>query len=151
MKNIFLGLLLIVTTTTFSQDVKWLTDFNEVAKLAQKTKKPILANFTGSDWCGYCKVLKRDVFDKKEFKDWSDKNVILLELDFPRRTKISPKLKQQNYALQKAFGVRGYPTIWLFKVGEGKDPKKGLQPLGKTGYIQGGVKKWIATIDKYLP
>lgn len=152
MKNIFLGLLFISTITVFSQDHSvWLTDFTEAAKLSQKTKKPIVVNFTGSDWCGWCKVLKREVFDKPEFKKWAKKNVILLEADFPRKTKLPSELKLQNYALQKVFAVRGYPTVWMFNVGEGKDPKKNITPLGKTGYVRGGPEKWIASIEKFLP
>jgi len=150
-KKLFLGLLLIASTVTFSQEVKWLTNFEEAAKLSQKTNKPILANFTGSDWCGWCKVLNREVFSKEEFAKWANENVILLELDFPRKTKLSAELKKQNYAMQRAFGVSGYPTIWMFEVGDGKDPKKGLNPLGKTGYIKGGPKKWINSINRYLP
>lgn len=151
MKKILLGLLFISTITTFSQETKWLTDFDEAAKLSQKKNKPILANFTGSDWCGYCIRLDKAVFNTSEFKKWAKKNVILLKLDFPRKTKLSAKLQKQNYALQQAFGVRGFPTIWLFEVGEGKDPKKELNPLGKTGYVKGDAKKWIKTIDGYIP
>ena len=151
MKNLFLVFFFLATTTIFSQETVWLTDFSEAAKLSQKSKKPILANFTGSDWCGWCKVLKREVFDTVEFKKWAKKNVILLELDFPRRTKIAPELKKQNAALQRAFGVRGYPTVWLFNVDDGADPKKDLQPLGKTGYVRGGAKAWIKSIAKFLP
>ncbi|MEE9350219.1 MAG: hypothetical protein V3U80_09240, partial [Flavobacteriaceae bacterium] len=66
------------------------------------------------------------------------------------KTKLSAELKKQNKGLQSAFGVRGYPTIWLFEVGDGDDPKKGITPLGKTGYVKGGPKKWIASIDKHL-
>ena len=152
MKKIIVFVLLISSITAFSQkELKWYTDFNEAAKISQKTKKPILANFTGSDWCGWCKVLKREVFVTPEFQKWAKKNVILLELDFPRRKKIAPELKKQNAALQRAFGVRGYPTVWLFNVGDGANPKKDLQPLGKTGYVKGGAKTWIQSIDKYLP
>ncbi len=151
MKKILITLLFITTITTYSQDVKWLTSFDEAAKLSQKTKKPILANFTGSDWCGYCIRLDKTVFSKPEFAKWAKKNVVLLEVDFPRKTKLSPKLKKQNAALQRAFGVRGYPTVWLFEVGDGDDPKKELNPLGKTGYVKGGVKKWLSTINIYLP
>ena len=150
MKKIFIVLLFIVTVSTFAQD-EWLTDFDEAAKLSQKTNKPILANFTGSDWCGYCKVLQREVFTTPKFKKWAKKNVVLLTVDFPRRTKIAPELKKQNYALQKAFGVRGYPTVWLFNIGKGENYKKDLEPLGKTGFVRGGVDAWIPTIAKFLP
>jgi protein disulfide-isomerase len=95
-------------------------------------------------------VLDKEVFSTPEFAKWAKKNVILLKLDFPRRTKLPQILQQQNYALQKAFGVRGYPTIWLFEPGKGENPKKDIKPLGKTGYVRGGFDKWVATIEKYL-
>ena len=152
MKKIFLIIALISNITIFSQaDLEWLTDYNEAAELSIKTKKPILANFTGSDWCGWCKVLDKEVFNTAEFAKWAKKNVVLLELDFPRKFKLSAKLQKQNNALQRAFGVRGYPTVWLFKPGEGKNPKQNLTLLGKTGYVRGGTKKWIASIAQYLP
>ena len=151
MKKVLIIVLFFTSVSVFSQDLKWYSDFSEAAKISKKTKKPILANFTGSDWCGWCKVLKREVFDTPEFKKWAKKHVVLLEVDFPRRTKIAPELKKQNYALQRAFSVRGYPTVWMFKVGDGEDPKKDITPLGKTGYVRGGAKAWIATIAKYLP
>ena len=152
MKKLLLGLLFISTLTVFSQEeLVWHTDFDKAAKLSRKSKKPILANFTGSDWCGYCKVLTRTVFSTPEFKKWANENVILLELDFPKKKKLDPKLAKQNRALQKAFGVRGYPTIWLFNAGDKKNPKKNIEPLGKTGFVRGGFKKWVKTIEGFLP
>ncbi len=150
MKKLGIALVLLFTINTFTQDVKWLTDYNEAAKLSIKHNKPILANFTGSDWCGWCKVLDKEVFSTPEFAKWAKKNVILLKLDFPRKTKLSPELQKQNYSLQRAFGVRGYPTIWLFEPGKGDNPKQDINPLGKTGYIRGGFKKWVATIEQYM-
>ncbi len=152
MKKIFLLVLIITSFNSFAQkELNWLTDFNEAAKLSVKTKKPILANFTGSDWCGWCKVLNKEVFSTPEFTNWAKNNVILLVVDFPRKTKLPVALQKQNNALQRAFGVRGYPTVWLFKPGESENPKKDIQPLGKTGYVRGGAKKWIASIAQYLP
>jgi protein disulfide-isomerase len=151
MKKLFLGLLLISTVSAFSQELNWMTNFSEAAELSKKTNKPILANFTGSDWCHYCKILDKQVFSTNEFKSWAKENVILLELDFPKRKKISPELKKQNYALQNAFGVRGYPTVWLFESGKGDDPKKDIVPLGKSGYLKGGPSKWIKSIDRFMP
>jgi protein disulfide-isomerase len=150
MKKTILALTVLFTITAFSQKATWLTDYNKAAKISKKSNKPILANFTGSDWCGWCKVLDKEVFSTPEFAKWAKKKVILLKVDFPRRTKLAPELQKQNYALQKAFGVRGYPTIWLFEPGKGDNPKKDIKPLGKTGYIRGGFEKWVATIEKYL-
>ena len=150
MKKLSIVVVLLLSLSVFAQKTEWLTDYNKAAKLAKRKHKPILANFTGSDWCGWCKRLDKEVFSTPEFAKWAKKNVILLKLDFPRRTKLNPELKKQNYALQRAFGVRGYPTIWLFNPGKGENPKKDMEPLGKIGYVSGGFKKWVASIKKYL-
>ena len=103
----------------FSQENNgWLTNYEEVYQQSIKENKPIMANFTGSDWCGWCKKLKKAVFDTKTFKDWAQQNVILFELDYPRRTPQNPEIKQQNKELQQTFRqfVRGYPTVLIFKV-----------------------------------
>ena len=92
----------------------WLVDINQAYEISKKTNKPIMANFTGSDWCGWCVKLKGEVFDKEDFKVWAAKNYVLLEIDFPRRKKLPANYVEQNRGLQSAFGVRGYPTIWIF-------------------------------------
>ena len=71
----------------------WLVNLDEAYNLSKKTGKPIMANFTGSDWCGWCKRLSAAVFQKPEFKQWADENVVLLELDFPRRKKIPDAIR----------------------------------------------------------
>ena len=96
----------------------WLINFEEAYQKSTETNKPIMANFTGSDWCGWCKKLKKAVFDTEVFKSWANNNVILLELDYPRRTPQDPAIKQQNQNLQQTFRqfVRGYPTVLLFRI-----------------------------------
>ena len=96
----------------------WLTDYEEVYKKSINEKKPIMANFTGSDWCGWCKKLKKAVFETEVFKKWAEDNVILFELDYPRRTPQPEELKKQNRELQQTFRqfVRGYPTILIFDI-----------------------------------
>ncbi len=133
-----------------SEKPGWLVDLDEAYDLSKKTGKPILANFTGSDWCGWCKKLDADVFSKPAFKDWADKNVVLLELDFPRRKQIPQKNQQQNYAMQNALQISGYPTIWVINMN--KDPNSGqyqIDALGKTGYTQ-TPEQFIATVDKFV-
>ena len=127
----------------------WLVDMDEAYEISKKTGKPIMANFTGSDWCGWCIKLKREVFNTKEFKAWAEKNVVLVELDFPRRFKIPEKYQQQNYALQKAFNVSGYPTIWVFNLGKDDNNQYTISALGKTGYVKGAAN-FMAGVDKMI-
>lgn len=128
----------------------WLVDLEEAYEESQKTGKPILANFTGSDWCGWCKKLTKTVFSQKDFQKWADDNVVLLELDFPRRKKLPAKFKRQNSGLQQAFQVRGYPTVWLFDLS--KDAGSGqysIQALGKTGYTETSAE-FTANLEKMM-
>ena len=96
----------------------WLINYDEVYNKSIKENKPILANFTGSDWCGWCKKLKKAVFDTETFKKWASENVVLFELDYPRRTQQDPIIKRQNAELQQTFRglVRGYPTVLIFDI-----------------------------------
>lgn len=120
----------------------WMTSYKEALAKAKKEKKLVLADFTGSDWCSWCSKLKTEVFDTPEFKAWAEKNVVLLEIDFPRQKPIAEDLKKQNEELQKEFKVDGYPTI-LFLDSSGK--KK-----GKMGYEAGGPKVWIEMAQKLI-
>ena len=73
----------------------WIADFPEAFEQSVNTGKPILANFTGSDWVDGIK-LDKAVFNTDEFKTWATENVILLELDFPRRKQLDPEVEQNN-------------------------------------------------------
>ena len=121
---------------------EWPTSFAEASKQAKASGKVILADFTGSDWCGWCMKLKAEVFDTPEFKDWAAKNVILLELDFPKSKSQDDATKKQNDELLKKYGVEGFPTIIFIK--------SNGDVLGKTGYMEGGPKAWIANAEKMI-
>jgi protein disulfide-isomerase len=114
--------------------LSWETNLQKANEISQKTKKPIFAMFTGSDWCGWCKKLQADVLNKPDFISWANKNVVLLEVDFPRFKQLPPEQMQQNQGLQQSFGVPGYPTIWMFNMS--KDGKT-INPMGSLGYPQG--------------
>ncbi|MEO8516174.1 MAG: thioredoxin family protein [Flavobacterium sp.] len=129
-------------------ELVWLTDLEEAQKISKKTGKPIMADFTGSDWCGWCHKLSNEVFNTPEFKTWSDKNVVLLELDFPRSIPQDEKLKSQNNSLLQFFQVQGFPTIWVFDMKKDEANKKMIiNPIGKTGYLRGGPKVFTDNLD----
>jgi thioredoxin-related protein len=118
--------------------LEWHTDIVKANEISKASNKPIFAFFTGSDWCVWCKRLQAHVFAKPEFVEWAKKNVVLLELDFPRGKTLSPELTQQNNSLQQTFGVQGYPTIWMFYMKlDTSGTKYNLDPLGSLGYPQG--------------
>ena len=127
----------------------WLVNLDEAYAQSKKSGKPIMANFTGSDWCGWCKRLSSAVFNKPDFKKWANDNVVLLELDFPRRTSIPQKYKEQNAGLQQAFQVRGYPTVWVFDLDKDAKGQYSISALGKTGYTP-TVEQFTSGIEKML-
>lgn len=152
MKNLMVLVLLVFGLSASAQEQSNL-DWNENLMVAVDKsiaeKKPLLLFFTGSDWCGWCKRLQAEAFFKPEFEKWAKENVVLVELDFPRRSPQSDELRQQNMNLQRIFGVRGYPTIWFVNpTKNGSEINFGK--IGKTGYVRGGAEAWIAEANKIL-
>jgi thioredoxin-related protein len=117
----------------------WLTDLDEAKKVALAEKKAILVDFTGSDWCGWCIRLKKEVFDQQEFAAAS-KQFVLVELDFPQKKKLTPEAKAKNEALAKKFNVEGFPTIMLLDA-QG-------EPFAQTGYQEGGPVKYLEHLSE---
>ncbi|PKN80612.1 MAG: thioredoxin [Candidatus Cloacimonetes bacterium HGW-Cloacimonetes-1] len=134
----------ITIDSIMSEDVAgtWIEDYQQALKLSKEQNKPILINFTGSDWCGWCKKLMGEVFTKQEFIDYSKANLILLKIDFPSKIQQSADLKKQNNQLQDKFKVKGYPTIVLL------DSKE--VELGRTGYQPGGPSAYIQHLESFL-
>ena len=150
MKKIFIiGLLLVGSFAVEAQELVWQTDVKKATKISNKTKKPLLLFFTGSDWCGWCIRLQNEVLKTPEFAKWAKENVVLVELDYPRRTPQTPEIKQQNGELQQAFGIQGYPTIHFANTTT-KEGKVNFVGLGSTGYVAGGPTAWIAVADGIL-
>ena len=122
--------------------IHWHDRFDEALAEAAATGKPILADFTGTDWCVWCIRLKEEVFETDEFLAWAEENVVLLELDYPRRAKQAADIKAQNKELSERFKVESFPTV-LFISPSG-------QEVGRTGYVQGGPEKWLSVTDAIL-
>ena len=151
MKNLLAILLVVASLNGFAQQkpLEWHTDVEKAIGISLKTEKPLFFFFTGSDWCGWCKKLVAEVFEKEAFRNWATKNIILVELDFPRRTPISEQLRKQNKELGQMFGVRGYPTGW-FVIPESENGKINFNRLGSQGYVRGGPNAWIAGANQML-
>lgn len=137
----FLAIYSVTFAQTEESKLTWYTEFEKANEVSKATQKPIFAFFTGSDWCGWCHKLQRDVFAKEEFIAWAEKNVVLLELDFPRNKQLPEQLVQQNYSLAQFFKVQGYPSIWMFYASKDeKSDKVMINALGQLGY-PGGAEK----------
>ncbi len=105
--------LLSTALCTLAAKPGWTENFEQAQKIAASEQKPMLLDFTGSDWCGWCIKIDKEVFAKPEFKSFSEKSLVLVELDFPQGKKLPDALKAQNDDLQRKFKVNGFPTLVL--------------------------------------
>ena len=102
---------------------KWTQDYDAAIKMAAEKGLPLMLNFTGSDWCGWCKIMDKNVFaDEKDWGPYAKENLMLVTLDFPKDKSIVPeKWVHRNEKLKDKFGVRGFPTyVVLDSNGESK-------------------------------
>jgi len=117
----------------------WMTDFDAAKAKAAAENKPLLVDFTGSDWCGWCIKLKEEVFSQPAFQEYAEDELVLVELDFPQGKPQSAELKEQNASLARQYGIRGFPTILILS------PEGEL--IEKTGYRRGGAEQYVDHIQ----
>ena len=120
----------------------WATDFEAVQKIANEKELPILADFSGSDWCGWCVKLDKEVFSQDAFKAYAKDNVVLFLADFPHKTPQADDIKKQNKALSQKYGIRGFPTVLLLNA-DGT-------VISQTGYQRGGPEKYVEHLKSLL-
>lgn len=91
----------------------WLDKLDEAVKKAKPDRKPILVLFTGSDWCAPCQNLEKNVLVQPKFKEFADKHLVTVFLDYPRDKELADDVKKQNDALAKKFSIEAYPTVLI--------------------------------------
>jgi thioredoxin-related protein len=134
---IAIGLTLI--SITASAESSWVTDYKKAQEDAKAGKKLMLLEFTGSDWCGWCMKLDKEVFSTPEFQNYASRNLILVKVDFPRRRPQTEALKKQNAQLAQKYDIQGFPTIIVLN-GQG-------EKLGELGYMEGGPSPFLAKLE----
>jgi protein disulfide-isomerase len=123
-------------------ELAWTTDVPKAVAKAKAEDKLVLLDFTGSDWCGWCIKFKNEALDTKQFQDYAEKNLVLVELDFPHKTAQSNDLKNANHALATKYNVTGFPTFVVLN-------KDGREIGRQEGYQEGGAKAFIAEIEGF--
>lgn len=145
MKKYFITSILIVIVMlccSKTEAINWETDFEKASSTAKASGKYMLLDFSGSDWCGWCKRLEKEVFSQDAFKDFTEKNLVCVLVDFPRAKEQSKELKQQNIDLARKHGIMGYPTIIILSP-DGKT-------VGKIGYLQGGPWEYARHLKEII-
>ena len=122
-------------------DSAWGTNYKKAQEEAKASNKLVLLNFTGSDWCGYCIQFDRLILSQPQFKDYAAKNLILVEIDFPRQKPQNVETRKQNQELAERYQVEGFPTLILLN-GEGKTVWR------FDGFYTAGVAAFLAELDK---
>jgi protein disulfide-isomerase len=123
-----------------AEELQWMTDLPKAQEKAKTENKLVMMDFTGSDWCGWCIKLNKEVFSQPEFAEFAAKNLVLVEVDFPHRKAQSAELKQANEGLQKKYKIEGYPTIIVLNSAGKK--------VGELGYEPGGPKVFISKLEE---
>jgi thioredoxin-related protein len=124
---------------------EWTMDFDAAKKLAKEKDLPILLNFTGSDWCGWCKLMDKNVFSTEEWKAYATQNIVTVFIDFPKdKTLVPEKFVERNETLSKKFSVRGYPSYILLA-------SDGEKQIGQLGASRSATpKSFILDIQKQI-
>ncbi len=130
------------TTPAPQQAPVWIEDMKKAQALARKQDRPMLLNFSGSDWCYYCKLLDREVLDTSAFKRFAAERLILVELDFPRSHPQPGWLREQNRRLARQYGLKGFPTLIVLS-------PDGTR-LGQLGYRPGGPEPFLQRLKAIL-
>ena len=144
-KSFALAILLgLISLGGLRADDGWQTDYSQAKEAAQAQGKPMLLDFTGSDWCGWCMKFDKEVFSTPQFQSYAQANLILVKVDFPQQTPQPDAEKSQNKGLQKKYGVEGYPTLLLLSSDEKELFRQG-------GYTDGGPQPFLEKLQKAAP
>lgn len=118
----------------------WMTDLPAALAKAAAENKLVLVDFTGSDWCSACIMLRRNVLDTPDFRAYAADKFVLMEVDLPQRKSFDPALRKKNEAIAARYGIAGYPTILV------------LNPQGEVlgGFQEGNksVKEAITLLEE---
>jgi thioredoxin-related protein len=114
-RNLFFVVISLFATSGSTLAADWQTDYAKALERAKAENKRVLLDFTGSDWCGPCIQMNKRAFSRPEFQSYADKNLVLVEVDYPQRKKLSAEVVKQNEMLGKQYGIeeKGFPTIVL--------------------------------------
>lgn len=124
-------------------DSLWTEDYAAALARAKSEQRFVLLNFSGSDWCGWCKKMDEEIFKRTAFKNFARANLVCVLLDYPTGKTQRPEIRRQNEKLESAFRIEGFPTIILL------DPDG--KPIARTGYRRGGAESYVTHLKSLLP
>lgn len=96
--------LLLILFYSFASPAAWLGNFNDAQKQASESHKLILVNFSGTDWCGPCIRLRKEILESAIFEKYAADHLVLVRADFPRQKK--NQLPAEQVKLNEALADR---------------------------------------------
>ena len=128
----------------------WMTDYDAALKQAAEVNKYVLVDFSGSDWCGWCIKLDKEVFSKPEFIDYAKENLICVLVDFPQYKAQTDEQKAFNKSLANRYNIEGFPTVLILNPKGEVAERTGYRPGGPGSYVE-MIKGTIGDGTKQLP
>jgi thioredoxin-related protein len=143
MKKILVAITLLICCLTYSQT--WKTNFEEAKATATEQNKNILLVFSGSDWCGPCIKLDKNVWQSSEFKSFADEKLVLLRADFPKKkgNALPEEIKKGNLVLADKYNKAGYFPFVVVLDKTGK-------VVAKKGYENQSAAKYISELQAII-
>ena len=116
------GLIIIVLGLTFSSFSYGQPSFEKAQQIAKEKHQLILLNFSGSDWCGPCIRMKKEIFENEAFSTMADASLVMVNADFPRRKKnqLDKIVQKQNESLADKYNPDGKFPFTLLLNADGK-------------------------------
>jgi thioredoxin-related protein len=102
--------------------IHWENDLAKAKQTAAAEHKYILLNFSGSDWCGPCIRMHKEIFETTDFSAYASEHLVLVNADFPRlkKNQLSKTLQQQNDELAEKYNAGGSFPYTVLLTAEGK-------------------------------
>lgn len=122
--------------------LQWYTDYQQATAIAKRDNKPIILFFTGSDWCGWCKKMEKDIFSSPDFIASTRDKFVFVEIDFPMNHTLPSQLAEQNEMLKKKFNVTGYPTVIIL------DSNQNF--LAESEFPSGGARAYAEYLGQFV-
>ncbi len=120
-------------------ELPWTEDYGAAVATAKAQNRRVLIYFTGSDWSPWCIRMDREIFSTAEFAAYAQDNLVLVQIDFPRKKPVTPRQKWENMKLEKFYGVKGYPSVIVLD--------SAGQLIARLAYAEGGPKAFIQRLS----
>ena len=137
-------------------------DLDAALRRAAASGRKVVAVFSGSDWCGWCKELDKKILSKEAFLKVATNTYELVYIDNPMDTKVlSETGRKNNRRITEKYGVRVFPAVFVLDAKgavittvDGYDGESG--PEGYLKMLESeirdapDVKKYIKPIEDVL-